>query len=1233
MVSFRPRIARAAGILALLLILTVPNAATGGSAAPSATAPTLTAAPAAGVPAPGAAPAVIHPSIVCPPTPPPNPAYALLGVIAPPSPIPTYQTPCNLVLEDELHASLMSNQPYSGERFTIPIQLGADTALGAQDAAYYQFALGLVVNGNPDSAWGQSWAEVAFTPSGGTWEEDVAVISLVNDTVFGGSTSESTPQCPNVGTESNYLSWNNTYFCLMNEVYASTTLASGIAGGSSLTVTFAGVKGGSAGLHLWVNDSTSSGLSTSYVFDATTTGNHTYEPAYNSSCLDLCLLHWAYPLGVGALIFPISYEESVVRGPEPNLIGIPQYWVASTHGYTGDYYYVSPESSSGVCNTNAAPGTLAPCNNWLVNGGTGYYPYFTFNGSALNFGANYTWTTVNFGGATSELYANGAQRDLIPFFFTATSNSSLAGFSPPSVAITVDSTVQDLGTATSVTLSYQLNGGTFTNVAMSLTTGTTTNGNWEATIPSSLGNGLVSYYLTAVNHAGATITTPYSGTFHIRRGPLPTFHEVVTTNLLSCGQITFNGTTYPSGSTVSTLPGFFAIFGVGCYPWNFTQWKHTGGVAITPGDQRTAQATIYDNGTINATWTYVRPLDTITIATSPSTCGSVTIASNTTTNGGTLQAWDGLSSSLTETGCAGELFGGWTFTGAFTILGPTLVPAGNGTLTANFVSSSTAVAVDFVTNPASCGGVLFRGAGYTNGETLSLAPGSYDIAPDPCAHYGFLNWTLSGGLSIASGTLTVSSAGIVTENNYRLTEVTFVLNPASCGYVIWDGTVHHNGDVVVVSPDSTHSVYAVNNTGCYVIAISGDSGVHVSGNVAIVNASGNISVSYGIGTPTQVIAFLTDPPTCGSIDFNNRPFYNSNFTTVAQGLQVTISATPCAGYGFVSWLTYGSITIIGSTAYLNSSGAIEAVFKPLVQVFFETLPIWCGSITLAGSTYLNSQYAQVPESAAYPISATPCAGYHLVGWTNTTGLAVSGGSVYVIAGGFLTAIFSQIVYNVTLLLSPPGCGSIRFNGSAPAGNGTRYQLIGGDYPLTALPCSGDHLVNWTVTGGLTLDNGTLHVAGDGTVTAVFEPTPPVVTLTVPTSTLAGADIEFVATVAVLLPPFNYTYQWTFGDGGTATTLANFTIHSYGATGTYVASVKVIDPLGRSATANGTVQVLTGTATNRIALSGFAIDVLAGGALALLAVAVIVLLRRRAENAPRAPPARRTTPPPRPGPKP
>ncbi|MFI5418440.1 MAG: PKD domain-containing protein [Candidatus Lutacidiplasmatales archaeon] len=1175
-----------------------------------------------------------HPLVPCPNGYPGGIGYVgggSLGSGIPIIPNLNRQGNCPLLQNDEIHASLFSTGAGSGSRFTIPLQLPAQGP-GGQQNSYFEFYIGMVVGGDKNSAWGQSYAEISFTPNSSTasltWIEMVNVFAFVNGTYF-------SPSDGCKGSSQN-LSWNSTYWCEVN-VAANVTggvgtqhgLASAVPTGDFINVTFSGSVGGATGLVIYANDSTNSSNTGSYTLNLTNTGAYTFEPAFSSSCPDTCLLNWAnsFGLGISFEVCPVggtpqaicdSYNQSAWNIDPPPVFGSPEYFTGGS--YKGDYYYIAPESLSGACSPTATV-PLATCYAFQAFGGTGFYPFFSFNGSQLNFGTNWPWT-LQYWGESAQYLSNAVQQDLQLIFLQKISNSSRGGFITTNSSLTVSAWVDDLGTVGSVTLSYSVGGVPQSPLSMSLVSGTTSDGTYNATIPSGA-NGAITYTITALSDAGYSLT---SRSWTVVRGPLPHFTVQFQTSPSWCGSISFNGTSFANGTSFSTLPGTYPLVATECFPFVFGHWVTTSGLSTAVFNMTPTQLTVSSNGTVQGVWRYVRPHQVITIATNPSTCSGDVVLNNTTLSSGQqISLLFDIPVELTaQPNCGGLSFAGWTFGAAnFSILGTTFVPGGNGTLTMNLASSATAFVVSFYTAPPKfngkpCGGILYRGAGYVNNQSLAIAAGTYPIAPDPCLHWGWQNFTVSNpaALWVNSGNLTVNASGWVKETNFVQTWVTFVTDPPSCGVVRFDNQNYTNGSYAVVANNSTHSVFAIACAGFYLFSLTGTGGVHVFGNIATVNGSGDILAVFIRGTPNLWVGFITDPSGCGTIDFESNPYRNSNYTFVAPGTVATISTFACPNYGFVRWQTTGGITISGNTAYLNSSGSIEAVFRPLVPVFLYTDPSGCGAIALNGISYANNQSVYLPEEAIFTLAALPCPHYTLQGWQNTTSAEITGAVVTFIGGAVITAIFVPIHYGIGITVNPANCGQVRI-GNIQAVNGTNLSLVAGNYSLSPIACAGDHLANWTVSGGVSVvsNNRTVNVNGSGALGAVFLPVSPKVALSVATSGYANEPISLIATVAVLVPPYDYNYTWSFGDGSpNVTTQANFTSHTYSTPGSYQVTVTVHDPYQRLATDVQRVSIVAEPGSN-----GFVVPL--SGWLAI-AIGVVAVLGFLGATFYRRPPARR-----------
>jgi hypothetical protein len=1091
----------------------------------------------------------------------------------------------------------------SAERWKESVSLPRGGSPG-QPYQYGDVYLGMVVGGDPTSFLRQSFLEVVFTPSSSgpnttvTWSISAAVWGLHNSTAGGNCTASMT------------LVWNWSLWCIDNMLSSGGRLGpSGLPGGTWYNVTFDGVTGGSTGMWVWANDSTNSSGNFAFRLNATTTRGFAYEPFFNASCNDICFLNWsgAYGLGSGWDPCPIApsgfaacdtYNQTVWTGSPPVQFGIPQYWVNASAGYSGEYQYFAPMSLSAQCSSSTIV-PVASCNNYNAFGGTGFYPFYTWNGSLLNFGDQYPWTVNDLGGYYTEYIQTGAiQHDLVPLFLEKVTNDSRGGYLRPNTALNISAKVSDLGLVRSVVLAYTLNSGAPFTLPMTRLSGTAQRGVYNATVPAGV-NGWINYTVTATNNASMTAAT---NTLTVYRGPLPVFGITVTTHPASCTNATVNGTQVVNGTIVRLNPGTYPISTTSCYSYRFHQWTTSPGLRVTAAGNISTNLTVSRAGTILANWTYVRPNVTVAFQTVPSACGTVVIDGTTINAGSVASVPYGLPATVSQpTGCAMESFAGWTFVGNFTLVGTNLLPGGNGTLAAHFIAPSSGSTLTFRTLPASCGGVLYRGVGYTDLTTLTVNSTPYPVAPAPCAHYGFLSFSTSGGATISNGNLTVTSAGTVTEQNYHLTEVVIQTVPAFCT-MTFDGTRYGNGTVLVLQNNSTHVVSQNSCPGYYPFSITVTPGLSLFGDVLTVNSSGTVLGNWLSGSgSTQFLEFQTDPGNCGTISFGGGVWYNTNNTNVGQNATGPISANACANYGFVRWVTSPGVTVAHGFAYVNSSGSIEAVFRPIANIAIETTPSACGSVILNGVTYTSNGSAVLTEDFPYPVTPVPCDHFSFVGWSDTIGATVVNGTLYLATDAILTANFLPTPYNVSVRIDPGKCGSVYLGGVSET-NGTNVTLSFGTYPLRAAPCLGNRLVGYNTTGGLTIVGSTVTVGANGTLTALYRPVPPSVVLGIPTSSFAGDVVSLTATVAVLVPPYTYNFSWTFGDGSTAVTPANFTSHTYAHPGTYHVSVVVHDPYARNASANQTIQVVPPSGA-----SGFAIPVSTLAILALFAFAIVALL--------------------------
>ncbi len=854
----------------------------------------------------------------------------------------------------------------------------------------------------------------------------------------------------------------------------------------------------------------------------------------------------------------------------------------------------------------------------------GSYPFFTFNGTAINFGTNWTWTTEDFGGAVFEFNGAATANDYTPLWVDEFSNTSRAGFLAPGLALNVTVRVQDLGNVSLVNLWYTEPGGGPTNSTMVRVSGTDSDGIYNGTVPASGGNGVVSFRVWATNNASALVALPTIGTppSTVLRGPIPTFHVTVDSLPATCGGVSLNGSAFRgNGSVFSLEAGSYSARANGCYSYRFSGWEATGGVSVA-GSGPAVSVTLRGNGTLAALWQYLRPVDSVTLAWSPASCGETILNGSGYLAPGpaSVELLDNGSYSLGTIPCGGDSFAGWTVSSGavLAILGSELTLHGNGTLTANFEPTSTSAPVTFLTTPAGCGGVLLRNVGYAENQTINLIPGSYPISPDPCGGYGWAGAvTVTGGLAVAGGELTVSGGGTVDYQYYKLTLVSILTYPSGCGGILWDGVAEVGGALLNVSNHTDHAIASDPCAGSYLIGFLVTGNLTLLGSVVAVNGPGSVEAIYRAGTPQYFVGFITEPSGCGSIIFNGTAYLDSQYLDVAPNSVVRVGTFACPDYGFVQWVVNGGIQIWAGVAYVNESGSIEAIFHPLVSVLVQTAPSNCGEVNLSGQIYANGATALLPEDAVYSIAAVPCVHETLSSWIVTTGANISNGSISLIASAIVTAEFAPAFYSVALFVVSDGCGEVTVNGVQYANN-TTLSLLAGTYPIASDLCAGYALSNWSLTGALSVNASGLIVNGSGSLTEVGAAVPPSVSVTAPATAATGGSVLFTATVHVPVPPYDYNYSWNFGDGSPlVNSSADFASHTYTSTGTYTVTVTVVDPLHRSASSSVSLTVVAPPSGLSLGLTGTTTVVLIGVVLlVLVAVGVAVGMARRRSSADR-----------------
>jgi len=185
--------------------------------------------------------------------------------------------------------------------------------------------------------------------------------------------------------------------------------------------------------------------------------------------------------------------------------------------------------------------------------------------------------------------------------------------------------------------------------------------------------------------------------------------------------------------------------------------------------------------------------------------------------------------------------------------------------------------------------------------------------------------------------------------------------------------------------------------------------------------------------------------------------------------EVTLTATPAAGYRFDHW--GGDASGISATAniIMNAEKAVTAYFVKQHKLYTSTKPVGGGSINISNGTY--------DEGGNVTLVATPATGYKFDYWERDASGTSDNIVVTMDSEKTIIAAFSKVEYTLETRLSPGSGGSI----DPPGGN---YES-GATVTLTAIPATGYRFDHWG--GDASGASTTLNVAvdADKTVTAYF----------------------------------------------------------------------------------------------------------------------------------------------------
>jgi subtilase family serine protease len=436
--------------------------------------------------------------------------------------------------------------------------------------------------------------------------------------------------------------------------------------------------------------------------------------------------------------------------------------------------------------------------------------------------------------------------------------------------------------------------------------------------------------------------------------------------------IAFNGTSQASGSTGSYLAAQYTAVANSCSNYAFHQWNYTGGVTVISSTSATSSVSFSGNGTLTAWYLWTgKPVVSgeVGFVVLPPKCEPISFGGQNENNGSSGKFTAGNYTADAPT-CPGYTNPVWSVSGALQITSGSSNPAtvwvkGNGTLTVTytFVPPAVLYTVKFIVVPASCGPVGFNGTTQSNGSSAQFLAGTYPGHALTCSGYTFSNWTFepAGGasqlyttawvnISISSNATLIAEYALHSGPPPTLYMLGFVINPASCGPITFNGTSQASMSNAFVLA----STYPAVAPGCSDFtfeswSISG--GLALSGNTSstisvTVSGNGTLTANYRQGTVIPPLTSVSVSPSA---------------VTLSTGSSETFTATPsCSGKTCPLVVFSWSLTSALGTLNDNSGSVVDFTAGGTV-----------GNVTLFVNATLNGVTKQ---SGPVVISIVPSAG-------------------------------------------------------------------------------------------------------------------------------------------------------------------------------------------------------------------------------------------------------------------
>ena len=350
-------------------------------------------------------------------------------------------------------------------------------------------------------------------------------------------------------------------------------------------------------------------------------------------------------------------------------------------------------------------------------------------------------------------------------------------------------------------------------------------------------------------------------------------------------------------------------------------------------------------------------------------------------------------------------------------------------------------------------GSVSGGGLYHKGETVT-------VIATPNFGYKFLNWTENGNVVSEESEYSF----VITNDrelvaNFELSDydVNVNVSPENAGTATGAGNYEHGDEVTVAATPSAGYKFLNWTENDNVVSEELEFSFNITSNR-------NLVANFEL--LTYEVNVSASPENAGAV---------TGAGNYKHGDEVTVTATPNAGYRFVSWTENGMLVSsdIEFVFNITSNRNLAANFELLdYDVTATASPENAGAVTGAGN-YTHGE--------TVTLTATANIGYKFVSWTENGNVVseVSEYSFTITNDRNLVANFTLLDYDINVTVNPINSGVV-------TGEGNYYH--GEEVTLTAIPNVGYRFVSWTENGIVVSEETTYTfvISPDRNLVANFE---------------------------------------------------------------------------------------------------------------------------------------------------